>query len=229
MWKKGSVGRRLITISFLLVFIALTIVGVFIIQQLEAYHMENTRSSLTKVAEEGVLKSLSAYYSLDEFQSEIQTNIGTWYSAVQEEIFVVDPRFRIVASSNTNVVGESAVGSLDEALITRALAGETAESDGVIGNQEIQVKNMSFPIVNYEGDITGVLYMRKDLTEINETLRQSMRIFIQAMIVALVVTIILGVLISRGITRPINQLTRRTEAMSPRGAPSRRSTTASAN
>ncbi|MBR2576255.1 MAG: HAMP domain-containing protein [Firmicutes bacterium] len=214
MWKKGSVGRRLITISFLLVFIALTIVGVFIIQQLEAYHMENTRSSLTKVAEEGVLKSLSAYYSLDEFQSEIQTNIGTWYSAVQEEIFVVDPRFRIVASSNTNVVGESAVGSLDEALITRALAGETAESDGVIGNQEIQVKNMSFPIVNYEGDITGVLYMRKDLTEINETLRQSMRIFIQAMIVALVVTIILGVLISRGITRPINQLTRRTEAMS---------------
>ena len=77
MWKKGSVGRRLIIIYFLLVFIALTIVGVFIMQQLEAYHMENTRSSLTKVAEEGVLKSLSAYYSLDEFQSDIQTNIDS--------------------------------------------------------------------------------------------------------------------------------------------------------
>ena len=106
------------------------------------------------------------------------------------------------------------MGSLDEALITRALSGEKAESDGVSGIQKIRVKNMCFPIVNYEGDITGVLYMRKDLTEIYETLRQAMRIFLQAMILALVVTIILGVLISRGITRPINQLTRRTEAMS---------------
>ena len=214
MWKKGSVGRRLIIIYFLLVFIALTIVGVFIMQQLEAYHMENTRSSLTKVAEEGVLKSLSAYYSLDEFQSDIQTNIETWYSAVQEEIFVVDPKMKIIAASNTNFVGESAVGSLDEALITRALSGETAESDGVSGNQSIRVKNMTFPIVNYEGNTTGVLYMRTDLTEIYDTLGQSMKIFLQAMLVALIVTVFLGVLISRSITRPINQLTRSTEAMS---------------
>ena len=96
MWKKGSVGVRLIIIYFLLVFIALTIVGVFIMQQLEAYHMENIRSSLTKVAQEGVLKSLSSYSSLQESQQEIQTNIETWYSAVQEEIFVVDESFNII-------------------------------------------------------------------------------------------------------------------------------------
>lgn len=213
MWKKGSVGVRLIIIYFLLVFIALTIVGVFIMQQLEAYHMENIRSGLTKVAQEGVLKSLSSYSSLQESQQEIQTNIETWYSAVQEEIFVVDESFNIIASSNPSFVNESAIDNLDEKLITTSLNGNVAESDGVIGSQEIPVKNMAFPIKN-NVSVSGVLYIREDLSSVYETLEQSFLIFIQAMVVALAVTVILGVLISRSITRPINQLTQRAEAVS---------------
>lgn len=213
MWKKGSVGVRLIIIYFLLVFIALTIVGVFIMQQLEAYHMENTRSSLTKVAQEGVLKSLSSYSSLQESQQEIQTNIETWYSAVQEEIFVVDESFNITASSNPSFVNESAIDNLDEKIITAGLNGNVAESDGVIGSQEIPVMNMAFPIIN-NGTVVGVLYIREDLSSVHETLERSFQIFIQAMAIALAVTVILGVLISKSITRPINQLTQRAEAMS---------------
>lgn len=212
MWKKGSISGRLISIYFLLVFIALAIVGVFIVQQLEAYHMNNTRESLKKVAQEGVLKSLSSYNSLQESQQEIQTNIRTWYSAVQEEIFVVDETYTIIASSNTSFVGQSAIDNLDENLITTSLNGEIAESEGVIGSQEIQVMNMAFPIEN-NGEVKGVLYIRHDLTSVNKTLEQSMLIFIQATLVALAVTVVLGILISRGITRPINQLTRRAEAM----------------
>lgn len=212
MWKKGSVGVRLIIIYFLLVFIALTIVGVFIMQQLEAYHMENIRSSLTKVAQEGVLKSLSSYSSLQESQQEIQTNIETWYSAVQEEIFVVDESFNIIASSNPSFVNESAIDNLDEKLITTSLNGNVAESDGV-SSQEIPVKNMAFPIKNNDS-VNGVLYIREDLSSVYETLEQSFLIFIQAMVIALAVTVILGVLISKSITRPINQLTQRAEAMS---------------
>ncbi|MBE6020127.1 MAG: cell wall metabolism sensor histidine kinase WalK [Clostridiales bacterium] len=213
MWKKGSIGGRLISIYFLLVFIALTIVGVFIIQQLEAYHMNNTRDSLTKVAQEGVLKSLSSYSSLKESQQEIQINIETWYSAVQEEIFVVDESLNIVASTNSSFVNKSAIDDLDAELITKALTGIVSESEGVIGSQKIPVMNMAFPIENEE-NVTGVLYIREDLTSVYDTLEQSMLIFIQAMLIALCVTVILGVLISKGITRPINQLTHRAEAMS---------------
>ncbi len=212
MWKKGSISGRLISIYFLLVFIALAIVGVFIVQQLEAYHMNNTRDSLKKVAQEGVLKSLSSYNSLQESQQEIQTNIRTWYSAVQEEIFVVDETYTIIASSNTSFVNQSAIDNLDEKLITTSLNGEIAESESVIGSQEIPVMNMAFPIEN-DGEVKGVLYIRHDLTSVNKTLEQSMLIFIQAALVALVLTVVLGILISRGITRPINQLTRRAEAM----------------
>ena len=200
MWKKGSIGGRLISIYFLLVFIALTIVGVFIIQQLEAYHMNNTRDSLTKVAQEGVLKSLSSYSSLKESQQEIQINIETWYSAVQEEIFVVDESLNIVASTNSSFVNKSAIDDLDAELITKALTGIVSESEGVIGSQKIPVMNMAFPIENEE-TVTGVLYIREDLTSVYDTLEQSMLIFIQAMLIALCVTVILGVLISKGITR----------------------------
>lgn len=212
MWKKGSLSQRFIVIYFLLVFIALIIVGVFIIQQLEFYNMQNTRASLTKVAEEGVLKSLSGFESLSDSQAEIQANIDTWYTAVQEEFFVIDETYTIIASSNQSLIGFSAVESLDEGLITQALLGEVAEGDSVIGEQEIQVKSMAFPVKN-EDRVTGVLYMRKDLTEVYETLKQAISIFLRGMLVALAVTIVLGILISRSITRPINELTYSAEAV----------------
>ncbi|MDO4482315.1 MAG: HAMP domain-containing protein, partial [Bacillota bacterium] len=182
-------------------------------QQLEAYHIENTRSGLTKVAQEGVLKSLSSYSSLKESQQEIQTNIETWYSAVQEEIFVVDESFNITASSNPSFVNESAIDNLDENIIIAGLNGNVAESEGVIGSQKIPVMNMTFPI-NNSGSVIGVLYIREDLSSVHETLERSFQIFLQAMVIALAVTVILGVMISKSITRPINQLTQRAEAVS---------------
>ncbi len=212
MWKKGSLSQRFIVIYFLLVFIALIIVGVFIIQQLEFYNMQNTRASMTKVAEEGVLNSLSGYESLSGSQAEIQANIDTWYTAVQEEFFVIDESYTIIASSNQSLIGSSAVDTLDESLITQALLGEVSEGDSVIGDQEIQVKSMAFPI-KYGDKVTGVLYMRTDLTAVYDTLKQAISIFLRAMLVALAVTIILGILISRSITRPINDLTDSAEAV----------------
>jgi len=212
MLKKGSVGLRLICIYFLLVFIALSIVGVFIIQQLETYQMNNIRNSLTKVAQEGVLKSLNFYDSLDESQQEIQTNIQKWYSAVQEEIFVVDKSYNIIASSNQSFVNKTAIGNLDERIITKSLNGTVSYSEGMIGAQEIPVLNMAFPIENNDG-VIGILYIREDLTSVRETLNQSLFIFLKGMILALIVTVILGVLISKGITRPINQLTQKAESM----------------
>lgn len=214
MWKRGSIGTRLIIIYFLLVFIALAIVGVFIMQQLESYSLKNTKDSLTKVAQEGVLKSLRPYDSLEEYQQEIQTNIETWYSAVQEEIFVITKDFNVIASSNPNFVNRSAVEGLDENIIIKSMNGEIAESEGVLESQDISVLNVTFPVTDSSGEVTGVLYIRTDLTFINDTLDHSLLIFIQAMIIALAVTIILGILISRGITRPVNQLTKSAEAMS---------------
>ena len=50
----SSIRFRIVLIYFLLVFIAMTVIGVFIMNQLEAYQMELIRSNFTKIVQESV-------------------------------------------------------------------------------------------------------------------------------------------------------------------------------
>ena len=211
--KKSSIGWKITVTFFLMVFIALTIVGVFLMQQLEAYHMNTIRDNLTKSVDEGALERFGTYVPLSEHKSQIQSAIDMWHSSIQEEIFVIDTSLQIVASSNSGLTDRSAVGNLDEALILKGMEGRVTESDGMIDTQKIPVKNMVFPIQNGE-KVIGVLYMRADLSSLYQTMDQAKLILIQAMAVALLVTVVLGSIVSRSIIRPINEVTEKAVAMS---------------
>lgn len=212
----SSIRWRMVFIYFLLVFIATTIIGVFIMSQMEAYYKNSIRDNITKTVEEGtLLSSFQGYTDLKSHQEEIQANIVSWSKGVQQEIFVVDDDLTIIASNNENLVLKSAVDLLDQSIIVKGLNGENgAESDGVIKtqNKEIPVKNMVFPI-GEKGSVKGVLYMREDMTSVYDTINQSKIIFVRAMAIALFITVVLGFFISRSITVPINDVTRKAEKM----------------
>jgi len=206
---------KLVLIYCLLVFIATTIIGVLIMSQLETYYIDSTKKKLIDTLQEGTLiSSLETYDKLSDYQEEVQSNIDAWDKTIQEEIFVIDDKFVIIASNNTNQ-GRSAVGLLETPIIMDALAkGEISQSYGsiVIQNTTIPVMNMAFPIG--EGKkITGVIYMRADMSSVYDTINRSKQIFVQAMIVGLGITVILGTLIARSITTPINDVTRKAEQM----------------
>lgn len=210
----SSIRWKIVFIYFLLVFIATTIIGVFIMSQLEAYYKNSIRDNMTKTVEEGTL--LSFFQPFDELkhhQEEIQANITNWSKAVQQEIFVVDDDFTIVASNNETFVMKSASDLLDEEVILRALSGEkVAESEGISQNKEIPVKNMAFPI-GEKGNIKGVLYLRADMSSVYATIDKSKVIFVNAMFIALFITVVLGFFIARSITVPINDVTEKAEKM----------------
>ncbi|QHI72211.1 HAMP domain-containing sensor histidine kinase [Aminipila terrae] len=157
---------------------------------------------------------MKTYDNLSDHKEEIQANIEAWSKTIQEEIFVIDDNFMIIASNNANQ-GKSAVGLLETPIIMNALAkGEASQSYGSIisKNTTIPVMNMAFPIG--EGKkITGVIYMRVDMSSVYDTINQSKQIFVQAMIVGLIITVILGTLIARSITTPINDVTEKAEKM----------------
>ncbi|QIB68030.1 cell wall metabolism sensor histidine kinase WalK [Aminipila butyrica] len=210
-----SMRWKLVLIYCLLVFIATTIIGVLIMSRLEAYYMDSTKKNLTDTLQRGTLiSSLKTYEQLSEHEEEIQSNVETWSKTIQEEIFVIDDNFMIIASNNANQ-GKSAVGLLETPIIMNALAkGEISESYGSIvrKNTSIPVMNMAFPIGEGQ-QITGVIYIRADMTSVYDTINQSKQIFVQAMIVGLVITVILGTLIARSITTPINDVTEKAEKM----------------
>jgi len=210
----SSIRWKIVFIYFLLVFIAMAIIGVFIINQLKAYHMDSVRSDLTKIVDNGILVSFQDYDSLDAHQNEIQTNIGTWGKSIQEEIFIIDSDLKIIADAteSKSYIDMSAVGLLEDEIIIKGLKGEIAEKDGVSAGQEIPVKNMVFPI-GKDGKIIGVLYLRADISSVYDALDKSKLIFIKAMLLALAITVLLGFLIARSITVPINDVTEKAEKM----------------
>lgn len=211
----SSIRWKIVFIYFLLVFIATTIIGVFIMSQLEAYYINSIRDNILKT--EGTLRSsFEGYEDLKSHQEEIQSNIVSWSKGISQEIFVVDDDFTIIASNNENLVLKSAVDLLDQSVILRGLNGETgAESDGIIKrqNNEIPVKNMVFPIED-KGNIKGVLYMRENMSSVYDTIDESKIIFVRAMMIALFITVVLGFFIARSITVPINDVTEKAEKMS---------------
>lgn len=210
----NSIRWKIVFIYFLLVFIAMTIIGVFILNQLEAYYMNSVRKDFTKVVADGILVSFNEYKNLNEHIPEIQTNIENWGKSFQEEIFIIDKDYKIIAvgSGNKAYIGESAISFLDEGLITRGLNGETDEKDGVSGERDIPVKSMVFPI-GEKGSVIGALYLRADITSVYNALDSAKLIFLEAMLLALFVTVALGFLIARSITVPINDVTEKAEKM----------------
>ena len=213
----SSVRWRIVLIYFLLVFIAMTIVSVFLLDQMKNYQINSLKENLTKtISESNLLASLGKYTDLNEKTKEIQANLNeNWSRSFSEELSVVCDDFIICASTNQNIVGRSAAEVFDSGIIVNMfMTKENGESDSVISG-DIPVKNLCYPIISEAtGEISGAVYVRVDLSSINSFLSQSKLIFIQAMFIALIVTVFLGFVIARSITVPINNVTRTVQRMS---------------
>lgn len=210
----NSMRWRIVLIYFLLVFIAMTIVSVFIVNQLEVYQLNSIRENLTKtVKDSGLLTSFEVYDNLGNHSKEIQKTLDQgWKNSFQEEMSIVDTNFTIVASTNKNIIGKNAAELLNTTILTTAMiGGEQAEADE-INAVNIPIKSIAFPIGEV-GDISGIVYIRADLSNVFDFLAQSKLIFIRAMVLALLVTVVLGFFIAKSITVPINDVTEKAEKM----------------
>lgn len=215
--QRSSVRWRIVLIYFLLVFIAMTIVSVFLLDQMKSYQINSLKSNLTKtISESNLLTSLGKYTDLNQSQEEIQANLDeNWSRSFSEELSVVCEDFNICASTNQNIVDRSATDVFDAGIIVNMfMTQENGESDSVIAGG-IPVKNLCYPIISEStGEVLGAVYVRVDLSSINSFLSQSKIIFVQAMFIALIVTVLLGFVIARSITVPINDVTRTVQRMS---------------
>lgn len=213
--KYSSIRWKIVLIYCILVFIATTIVGVFLMSRMEEYYIDSARNNMERTVRGGTLiTSLAEYTPLNEHTEEIQANVDAWVKGLSQEIFVVDETFHIVAASNANR-GKSAADFLDCNIILTAFSGEMAESSETIDSEtaRIPVLNMAFPIESSSGEIIGALYLREDITALENSIDQSKEIFVKAMFIALFVTFILGFVISKSITGPIKDVTEKAEKM----------------
>ncbi|SDL14057.1 ATP-binding protein [Natronincola ferrireducens] len=204
---------KFITIYFLLVFMAMVIIGVFIIQQFEQYHLDVVRGNLTQIA--GSVMTTLEEIDWQNNKEEIQKNISP-YEKMGMEIYVIEKNndFTIISSTNLSYWNQNAMYILDSDLILSGFHGEIKEKD-IVSSQENQrsSKNMIFPLYDEHSRITGAVYLRQNLEDIYRTLDQSKSILTRATMLALFITFVLGYFVAKSITGPINDVTIKAEKM----------------
>lgn len=196
---------------------AMVIIGVFLMEQFERYHLGVVSDNLSNLANT-VITSLENI-DWQNNPKEVESNIGS-YEQMGVGITVIknDANFTIVFSTNASYMRDSgntnATHFLESDLILSAFNGEIREKDIIEHENKLNSsKHMAFPIYNKDNQTIGAVYLKSNLADIYKTLQESQTIILKATFLALFITIVLGYLIAKSITGPINDVTIKAERM----------------
>ncbi|MCD5410277.1 MAG: cell wall metabolism sensor histidine kinase WalK [Clostridiales bacterium] len=206
-----SIKWKFVIIYFLLVFIAMAVIGVFLLQQFESYHLGVVEENMKKTGN-SITTSLGGM-DWKNNEEEIQENIN-YFDKMGMEIYIIDndTNLRILASTNFSYVNINATAVLDTELIIGALNGNNM-SKIIVDSSKRSSKHTSRTLYDEDSRIIGVLYLRRNLVDVYNTLEQSKTILTKATLLALSITIILGYIIASSITAPINDVTVKVKKM----------------
>lgn len=201
-----SIRWKLSILYFVLVFIAMAIVGVFISDQLEEYNLSIVRQNLTSFSNNTV-RSIIPNDEADDFNTILQERLDNIALPVGYSISIIDESdFSIIAASNDSFNGKNALEVLDRKTLMSTLTNGSFETDLIetTGSNSI-TKIMAFYFD--DGPKGGyIIYSSASLDGVYASLSTVTDVFLKATLVALVVAMVVGFLISGSITNPINDL-----------------------
>ncbi len=204
-----SIRYKLIILYFMLIFIAMLIVGVFITDQLEKYHLSIVKDNLTYTAN-NVVRTMIKDVDLIENKETIQENLIRSTISLGYEISIIDGKsYDIIASTNPDFVDENAMDMLEKSVILASLSNKVTEKDTQSESSgSYRIKHMAFSYKDEGSDsLDYIIYTRASLDSVYKILSNSTVILLRATAIALLITIVLGYLMAGSITVPINQLT----------------------
>lgn len=217
----ASIKWKFIVVYFLLVFIAMVIVGIFIIGRLETQQVSNITNTMEQHIE--TIIGSSSYLSEDDWmsvQEEIQATLNDWRLGSDEVLYVIynyNEIPTVIASTskqNEKDIGKNALSyKLDPTLILKAYDGEPASGTIEEINENTKIRHLAYPVYTGVGKVKGVIYITSNLKNIYETVNESKKILTNATMMALLITVILGFLIASSITEPIRDVTKKAEEM----------------
>lgn len=219
----SSIKWKFILVYFLLVFIAMAIVGVFIVGRLEDQQIKTATNNMEQHIKT-VMEVASSHISGDnwvENSEEIQKSINDYKVGGDETLYVIfDEDIPTIIASSTNqyemILGQNALNfnSIDPILVLKAFEGEPAVNTLNEINEDTTNRHLAYPVFSSLGKVKGIFYMTSDLKDIYATVNESKVILTNATLLALVITIFLGFFIASSITEPISNVTKKAEEMS---------------
>ncbi|CAN7362246.1 cell wall metabolism sensor histidine kinase WalK [Peribacillus frigoritolerans] len=207
-----SIHFKFVLIYVLLIFVAMQIIGVYFVGELE----ENLVGNFTKSIKGHV--NLLTYSIGEEMEKERGEEDPTLEEAIDailrdrdnssndiSEVQVIDTRSRRVigtsARGNQDIVGKKTT----EVLIKNTLTFGKEDSDIFRDETGRRLWVLSTPI-EANGEVIGAVYVIAEMENVFEQMDEINSIFMTGTAIALVITAILGILLARTITRPMSDM-----------------------
>ncbi len=219
----SSIKWKFILVYFLLVFIAMAIVGIFIVGRLEDQQIKTVTTNMEQHIKT-IIEIGSENISQDNWEGNseaIQKTINDYNIGGDETLYVITDKDipTIIASSSSqyeSIIGQNALNfnTIDPILVLKAFDGEKSVDTLEEINEDTTNRHLAYPVYSGVGKVKGVFYMTSDLKDVYATVNESKVILTNATLLALIITVFLGFFIASSITEPIRDVTRKAEEMS---------------
>ncbi|MFY0805537.1 cell wall metabolism sensor histidine kinase WalK [Peribacillus frigoritolerans] len=206
-----SIHFKFVLIYVLLIFVAMQIIGVYFVGELE----ENLVGNFTKSIKGHV--NLLTYSIGEEMEKERGEEDPTLEEAIDAILKDRDnssndiSEVRVIDTRSRRVIGTSAPGNQDivgkkttEVLIKNTLTFGKEDSD-VFRDKGRRLWVLSTPVEANE-EVIGAVYVIAEMENVFEQMDEINSIFMTGTAIALVITAILGILLARTITRPMSDM-----------------------
>ncbi|MDR7000035.1 cell wall metabolism sensor histidine kinase WalK [Neobacillus niacini] len=213
-----SINVKFVIIYVLLILVAMQIIGVYFVKQLEETLRTNFQTSLTERV------NLLAYNIVEEMEKErtpedltleedIKKILGDFSAGDISEVRVIDGRsMKILGTSNSNNQGIVGQRSTD-LQVKRALTLEEDQSSIFIDRKSgHRIWVLSKPIKSGK-KVIGAIYLVAKIENVFKQMKTINGIFATGTGIALAITAVLGILLAQTITRPITDLKKQAIAM----------------
>lgn len=205
---KHSLKWRIFLSFFVIIFIAMAIAGIFIIDRIEASQYRTARDNASHLADT-VIRTVpeEGLAAIAAGNAAPGGTLSQWGFGTEYELYILDSELNIVETSTSG----DAAASLDRSAAESALAEEEAESEQTLSGG-LHVLNYAKSIP-YDGETAGVMYVRVDMSAFDKVIDDARTLYLEALILALLFTFVLAMILSFSITGPVNRLTEQAQRM----------------
>ncbi|MFB1081544.1 cell wall metabolism sensor histidine kinase WalK [Jeotgalibacillus sp. JSM ZJ347] len=210
-----SIHLKFVLIYVLLIALAMQIIGVYFVRELEEKLLENFKSSIEErmspleysITQE-IDADLSGERSDDEpsLQESIQVLLGGLNSEDIEEVRIIDARNRVLGTSDDN--NETVVGQRMNNELLQRMFIEGGPPPNNLNETYVDRESgdrmwvLAIPLVS-GSDVIGAIHIESRIENVYSQMDEINGILAGGTAISLVITAILGVLLAQTITRPI--------------------------
>ncbi|WP_092463529.1 cell wall metabolism sensor histidine kinase WalK [Weissella bombi] len=214
-WRRffASIHFKIALVFTLTLIVTLELVGAFFVRQLEQQSLSTFRNqiSLPAYVDDSLTQQLSSN-NQNNVNQNIHTILNSTNNASISEIQVYDTVGILRGTSDVN--NQDKVGQkTTDANVKAAIAGGKYKKNVIVtqdnSRYQLVVKSLT-NTVDGESNVVGVVVVRASVEAVYDNLAKISFIYFASMVFAIILGIVMAIFISRSITRPIAEISART-------------------